>query len=198
MCNNLEYLKSLNSQVRELAKTSKRTGEALNIQLSNKLNSHMSNIGEYINQYHMYMEDMCKSMGVNESKSITIINDNSYKGSAAYATDNLAFSFQNLKTTSGMRCRKMFKWYFHYCGSSYCVCAVINDTNNISFSGTFCVDDTIKAFKELLLVNKSLIMSVIDGWVEDAYRAVINKQVDNMSKVEAKLLRDCVIYGISE
>lgn len=198
MCNNLEYLKSLNSQVRELAKTSNRTSRVLRAQLSDKLNSHVANVGEYINKYSLYMEDMCKSMDVNESKSITIINDDSYKGSAAYATDNLEFSFQNLKTTSGMMCRKMFRWDFHYCGSRYYLCAVIDDTNHISFSGTFCADDSIKVLKELLLVNKSLIMSVVDGWVEDAYRDVINKQVDNMNKVETKLLRDCVMYGISE
>ena len=94
------------------------------------------------------MEDMCKSMSVNDSKNVTIINDNSYKGSKSYVTDNLEFSFQNLKTTTGMMCRKMFRWHFHYCGSSYYAYAEISNTNHISFSGTFCVDDTIKALKK--------------------------------------------------
>lgn len=197
MCNNLEYLKSINIQMRELVEKTKKTNEVLKVQLSEKLNSHMLDIGEYINQYSPYMDDMCKSMRVNSSKNVYIINNDVYDRSKMYSTRYLEFSFQNLKTIQGMMCRKMFRWVFCYCGSQYTICATISDTNHISFSGEFCVDDTIRAFKELLLVNKSLIINTIDRWITDTYRAVISEQVENMNKVESKLLRDCAMYGIS-
>lgn len=197
MCSNLEYLKDLNSRVRELASLSKETNKTLKAQLVEKLNDHMLSLGEHVNQYSSYMEDMCKSMHTNRTKEVVILLDDSYKGSKEYATSRLAFSFQNLKTTTGMKCRKMFTWDFYYCGSKYTAYATISDENNISFSGMFTVDETIKAFKELLLVNKGLIMSTIDGWIGDAYRSIIDEQVRNMGKAESALLRDCVLYGIS-
>ena len=50
----------------------------------------------------------------------------------------------------------------------------------------------------MLLVNKSLIMSVVDWWMVDVYKAVINKQVEDMDKAESKLVLECAMYGTCE
>lgn len=169
--NNLDVMKELNAQVRELSKKTKTTNDIAEKNINKRIDDAICDICKYILIYDEYMKDICKGMDVNHSYTITL-NHN----------DALSFTFQNLKTATGIMCRKYFTVNYRYCGTIYTTHLFIRDDGSIYFEREINIDKLLENAKEVIIKNEKIIRQEFGKWVEDLYFKEIEKKIDKMKK----------------